>query len=322
MDLAGATLVVTGGCGFIGSHLVHRLSELDVARVIVLDDLRNGSRANIEGMDERVELRTIALDGTQPDAVEGAMSGADYLLHLAAVKHNDPERGAEEVLRTNVLGTYQLFDAAARADVKRVIFTSSVYAYGRMTDPPMVETEPALPSSVYGTSKLAGERFLSALAAQGGPEFNSLRYFFAYGPGPSRESSYRSVVTLTIDRLLRGEHAVVHGDGQQVLDYIYVGDVIKATLLALSSEATGEVLNVCSGKGIRVIDLLHRIQEAAGHQGDPIDPAPADATHGTQRVGDPTRCADVLGFRAPTDLSDGLAASVAAATREGQTASR
>jgi UDP-glucose 4-epimerase len=221
-----------------------------------------------------------------------------------------------------VLGTYQLFEAAARAGVRRVAFSSSLYAYGRMTGPPMREDEPALPVTVYGASKLAGERFLHALAARGGPAFNVLRYFFAYGPGPSRESSYRSVVTLTVDRLLAGQHAVVHGDGRQELDYVYVGDVVEATLRALTAEATGELLNVCTGTGVKVIDLLGEIQRAAGRQGEPIDPAPADETAGTSRVGDPTRCSDVLGFTASTSLSEGLAATFEAASREGRTGSR
>ena len=151
-----------------------------------------------------------------------------------------------------MLGTYQLFAAAARAGVRRVIFSSSLYAYGRMTAPPMREDEPGLPVTVYGTSKLAGERFLHALAAKGGPTFTSLRYFFAYGPGPSRQSEYRSVVTVTVDRLLNGGRAVVHGDGLQELDYVYVGDIVEATVRALSAEVTGEVLNVCTGNGARV----------------------------------------------------------------------
>jgi UDP-glucose 4-epimerase len=321
-QLRGSRVVVTGGCGFIGSHLVRRLSELDVAAVTVLDDLRGGSRGNLAGLDDRVELRTVSLDGSARREVEEALSGVDYLLHLAAVKSNDPDSGPEEILRTNVLGTYQLFEAAAKARVRRVIFTSSLYAYGRTTGPPMREDEPALPVTVYGASKLAAERFLHALAAKGGPAFNSLRYFFAYGPGPSRESSYRSVVTLTVERLLRGETAVVHGDGLQELDYVYVGDVVAATLRALVGEATGELLNVCSGEGVRVIDLLGEIQRAAGHEGEEIAPAPADETAGTSRVGDPSRCADVLGFRSSTSLRDGLAATVEAAKREGQTASR
>ncbi|MGA9373245.1 MAG: NAD-dependent epimerase/dehydratase family protein, partial [Solirubrobacterales bacterium] len=176
-QLRGARLIVTGGCGFIGSHLVRRLSELDVAAVTVLDDLRGGSPANLAGLDDRIELRTVSIDGSAPREVEDALTGADYLLHLAAVKSNDPDRGPEEILRTNVLGTYQLFEAAGRAGVRRIVFTSSLYAYGRMTGPPMREDEPALPATVYGTSKLAGERFLCALAAKGGPAFNSLRCF-------------------------------------------------------------------------------------------------------------------------------------------------
>ena len=321
-QLRGARLIVTGGCGFIGSHLVRRLSELDVAAVTVLDDLRGGSPANLADLDDRIELRTVSIDGSAPREVEDALTGADYLLHLAAVKSNDPDRGPEEILRTNVLGTYQLFEAAGRAGVRRIVFTSSLYAYGRMTGPPMREDEPALPATVYGTSKLAGERFLCALAAKGGPAFNSLRCFFAYGPGSSRESSYRSVVTQTIDRQLRGESAVVHGDGLQELDYVYIGDVVEATLRALTAEQTGELLNVCSGEGVRVIDLLGEIQRTAGHEGDPILPAPADETDGTSRVGDPSHCADVLGFKASTSLREGLAATVEAAQPEGHTASR
>jgi UDP-glucose 4-epimerase len=321
-QLRGARIVVTGGCGFIGSHLVRRLSELDAAEIGVLDDLRGGSRENIAGLDDRVQVRTLPLDGSSPAQLRDALTGVDHLFHLAAVKSNDPARGSEEILRTNVLGTYQLFDAAARAGVSRVVFSSSLYAYGRMTGPRMREDEPALPVTVYGASKLAGERLLHALAAKGGPAFNVLRYFFAYGPGPSRESSYRSVITRTVNRLLAGENAVVHGDGLQVLDYVYVGDIVEATLLAATSETVGEVLNVCTGTGARVIDLLREIQVAAGHEGDPIERAPADETDGTSRVGDPRRCEDLLGFSASTSLSEGLGATVEAARRAGMRGSR
>lgn len=312
--MQGSAVLVTGGCGFIGSHLVRRLAELGAGRIVVIDDLRSGEPSTIDGVGDAVDLRVHSLEGDR-QALRDSMRGINLVFHMAAVKHNDPDRDADEMLQTNIFGTYQLLEAAAQAEVKRLIFASSLYAYGRSLEPPMQEDEPALPNTIYGSTKLGGERFAAAMARRHGLSSNSLRYFFVYGPGLSARNPYRSVITLTFERLLRGEPARIHGDGQQVLDYVYIGDAIDATLLAATDPVDDQVLNVCSGSGIKVEDLIGALLRAAGREDHPVRSAPPDATHGTSRVGNPEKAAEVLGFRASTSIEDGLAATFGAAER-------
>jgi UDP-glucose 4-epimerase len=312
--LQGATALVSGGCGFIGSHLVRRLADLGAARIVVVDDLRSGEQSTIESAGDGVDLRVLSLEGDR-GALRDAIQGVDYVFHMAAVKGNDPDRDAEEMLQTNVFGTYQLLEAAAQAEVKRLVFASSLYAYGRVHEPPMQEEEPALPNTIYGSTKLGGERFAAAVARRYGLSTNSLRYFFVYGPGLSARNPYRSVINLTFERLLRDEPAAIHGDGKQVLDYVYIDDAIDATLLAATEPADGQVLNVCSGEGIRVKDLIAALLRAARREDHPVREAPPDATHGTSRVGNPDKAAEVLGFRTATKIDEGLAATFGAAER-------
>jgi UDP-glucose 4-epimerase len=312
--LQGSAALVSGGCGFIGAHLVRRLADLGAGRIVVVDDLRSGEQSTIDGAGDVVDLRLLSLEGDR-QALHDATQGIDFVFHMAAVKHNDPDRDADEMLQTNIFGTYQLLEAAAQAEVKRFIFASSLYAYGRTREPPMQEDEPALPNTIYGATKLGGERFAAAMAHRYGLSSNSLRYFFVYGPGLSVRNPYRSVITLTFERLLKDEPAMIHGDGNQVLDYVYIDDAIDATLLAATDPVDGQVLNVCSGNGTRVEDLIAALLRAARREDHPIRSAPPDATHGTSRVGNPDKAAELLGFRASTSLDDGLAATFGSAER-------
>jgi UDP-glucose 4-epimerase len=315
VDVAGQSVLVTGGAGFIGSHLVRALVARGARRVVALDSLRYGDPANMgaggSGVgDQRVELVRHTLGSDPPAALAAPMAGVDVVFHLAAEKHNQSKDDPSRVLRANVEGTYAVLDAAAAAGVQKVVFTSSLYAYGRIAGPPFVETEVPRPTTIYGISKLAGEHLCAHVGLTRGLRWTVLRYLFVYGPRQFAGMGYKSVIVKNAERVLAGTPPVIHGDGAQSLDYVFVDDVIDATIAALAPEADGEVLNVGSGRATTVAELVAALQRAAGTSFAPLHDPP-DWTTGSVRVGDVGKVRRVLGWRPRTGLEEGLERTVA-----------
>lgn len=304
IPVAGARLAVTGGCGFIGSHLVRRLLAGGAREVIVLDSQRQGTADAVSALGPRVRLVRHDLGADDPGALAGTLEGVGGLFHFAAEKYHTSGT-ALDVLRTNVAGTWELLEAARRAGVPRVVFASSVFAYGRTQGPPMREDETPRPRTAYGMSKLLGERLLGHAAAEGGPAHVSLRYFFVYGPRQHAGLGYKSVIVRNYERLRRGEAATVYGDGRQALDYVYVDDAVEAALLALRAAPAGALYNVGSGTATTIDDLVDRMIRVSGRR-DAKEYLPADETEGTTRVADASRIAAELGWRPAVDLDEGL----------------
>jgi nucleoside-diphosphate-sugar epimerase len=305
VPLAGSSVLVTGGCGFIGAHLARALATAGARRVVVLD--RPEAVPSLP-LPAEVELVRAELGDGDPGLLN-ALEGIDVVFHLAARKHAGRAESPSNVLRTNVLGTWELLEAAAAAGVRRVIFTSSLFAYGRTSGPPMREDEACAPATVYGISKLAGEQLVAQAGRELGIQGVILRYFFVYGPGQRRGLGYRSVIVKNAERLLQGQTATVYGDGTQALDYVYVDDVIAATLLAAERAPGGTVLNVGSGTAVTVDDLLDRLIDVAGVTAAK-EHLPPDETAGTHRSADVARIRELLGWTPRVPLSDGLQRTV------------
>jgi UDP-glucose 4-epimerase len=303
--VAGSHVMVTGACGFIGSHLVRGLLANGARRVVALDSLKYGSSAVLAGLEGDVRLVRHRLGGDPAEALAGHLEGTDYLFHLAAEKHR-AERGApRELLASNIEGTHELLAAATRAGVRKVVYASTLYVYGRMTGPAMREDETPRPATLYGISKLAAEQLHAHARSEGGPEFAVLRYFFVYGPRQYQGLGYKSVIVRNFERLLRGERPTVFGDGRQALDYVYVDDAVAAALAALEAAPSGEVFNVGSSQATEVDALVDSMVRTSG-RGLEKEYLPPDETAGSWRVADTDKARRVLGWSPRVGLEEGL----------------
>ncbi|MEO6954703.1 MAG: NAD-dependent epimerase/dehydratase family protein [Polyangia bacterium] len=308
MDYRRKRIVVTGGAGFIGSAVCRRLVELGASEIVAIDSLRYGDLSNL-GDTPSVKVVRHTLGTDDPALLGPLLDGADGLFHLAAEKHNQSIDSPRDVMRANIEGTQALYAAAVSAGVPRIVFSSSLYAYGRMLGTPMREDEVPQPRTIYGISKLAGELLLAHAARDGAVAARALRYFFVYGPRQWAGMGYKSVIIKNAERLLAGQRALVVGDGTQALDYVFVEDVVDATLRALATPVADprhvEVLNVSSGRAVQVNELLEALCKVAGKPFAPEHGA-ADWTAGTSRAGENARIAASLGWKPTTTLDEGL----------------
>jgi len=303
--LRDRTIMVTGGCGFIGSHLVRALVLGGAGRVIVVDSMRFGDRAHLADLAGTIEILPFTLGTDDPARLETEVARSEYLFHLAAEKHNASKDDPRAIIRSNIDGTLTLLELAAKHRIRRVLFTSSLYAYGRMSGPPFVESEVPRPRTIYGISKLCGEHLLAHFQESSGLDGIALRYLFVYGPEQFAGTGYKSVIVRNFERILGGERPTIYGDGAQALDYVYVDDVVRATIAAMESAPGGEILNVASGAATSVSDLIDTMRRVSGSAAA-VSHLPPDSTAGSRRVADITRISKTLGWKPEVSLEDGL----------------
>lgn len=304
--------LVTGGAGFIGSHIVEELLQRG-ARVRVLDDFSTGKRENLSSLTGQLEI----LEGDLRDgpAVQTALRDVEVVFHLAAfISVPQSMVDPEACFAVNVGGTNALLEAARRAGVRKVVLSSSTAVYGDTDAFPITEEQPPAPLSPYAVSKQVNEIYARLYTQALGLPVVALRYFNIYGPRQQPDSDYAAAIPIFVRRLVAGQAITIFGDGKQTRDFVFVKDVVRANLLAAESDAAGEAFNVCSGRETSLLDLLEELSELAPLQHDGFRPEvrfeaprPGDIY---RSVGDPARAADRLGFRARTSLSEGLGRTV------------
>lgn len=295
-------ILMTGGAGFIGRSLIGHVRDLG-HEVVVVDAGFTGRLDEVPGDCRLVERDIAGLTDAEWDEL---LTGCDIVFHLAARKYNTPGVTADQLIETNVSATWRLAQAAARAGVSRLVFTSSLYAYGGLGPDVMSETDIPLPRTLYGSSKLMGEHIFRTVGLESGLSWNCARLFFIYGPGQYADGGYKSVIVTNLERMAAGLAPTVCGDGEQALDYVYVADAVQALWALATADATGQVLNVASGRPASINDLTAEMIAVVGEDFTP-EWLPADWTAGTSRVGDPSRCRTTIGWSATTDLATGLA---------------
>lgn len=293
--------LVTGAAGFIGCHLVEALSAAGT-EVVGLDNERSGDWSRVQAPCQRVSRDLAELT---PDELVDLCTGVDVVFHLAAEKHNSAKATPERIREVNGRATSRLFDAAGVAGCPKVVFTSSLYAYGSMGPHVMREGDLPAPGTEYGKSKLGGEQMLRLNERKHSYGATIGRLFFIYGPRQYADGGYKSVIVSNFERLRRGEAPTVYGDGEQALDYVYIDDAIRALLMMAAPEHDGKTVNIASGRATTVNDLTAAMLVASGSDLHPVT-CPPDWTAGSSRVGDPAAAAAELGWKAETSIEEGL----------------
>src|SRR5499427_9684257 len=266
-------VLVTGGAGFIGRHITEYFQHR--AEVRVLDNLRSGLNSNLSGLNCQFMVGSV-LDR---DLVREAMTGVDFVFHLAAIASvQESMQKPNECAEINIRGTVIVLQEAARAGVKKLIFSSSAAIYGDNPTNRKIESMPAEPKSPYATSKYEAERHCHSFTDEGRLATVSLRYFNVFGPYQNPRSEYSAVVPAFIAKAIRNEPITIFGDGRQTRDFIYVKDVVAANaFFASKSEATG-VFNVACGRSITITDLALTIRN--------LTESSATINYGAERPGD------------------------------------
>lgn len=302
-------VLVTGGAGFIGHHLVTAL----VARgdeVGVIDDLSTGSADRLRPLEGRIAFTDASiLDAV---ALAEAMAGCEVVFHQAALASvaasvEDPVRANE----INVTGTIEVMRAAAAAGVRRVVFAASSAAYGDSTSLPLRESEPPAPVSPYGASKVAGEHYLHSLGGLHGIATVALRYFNVFGPGQDPASEYAAVVPRFVTAVLSGRRPTIFGDGSASRDYTYIDNVVRANLLAADPAAPDRLTcNIGTGERWTLLELLDAITDATRTSADPEfgPPRPGDVPHSQADI---SLATERLGYSQATTFAAGIARTVA-----------
>ena len=308
------TYLVTGGAGFIGSHLVRALlrspeiSGQQGASVRVLDNFSSGRRENLRLKVEGLKVEIVEGDVRDPVKVAEAVRGVDVIFHEAAFvsvpqSMDDPTCCFD----VNQRGTETLLEAARKAGVGRVVLASSAAVYGD-SDVVVDEDSPLRPLSPYAVSKRVNELYAELYTRSFGLDVVALRYFNVYGPRQRPDSMYAAAVPIFTRRLLNDQPLTIHGDGSQTRDLVYVGDVVRANLAASEHPAApGQVFNVCTGHEISVMRLAETLMSLFP-SAPALEFAPPRAGDIYRSAGNPRKAADVLGFKAQTPLEDGLQA--------------
>jgi UDP-glucose 4-epimerase len=296
--------LVTGGAGFIGSHLVETLA-VGGCRVSVLDNLSSGKQANLDALADRI--RFIRGDIRDPAALEAAVAGSEVIFHLAAVV--SVPKTAEDPLGSaavNETGSLQVLEAARAVKARRLVFASSSAVYGDEPTLPKREDMPTRPLTPYAVQKLAVEHYLRIYQSLYGLETAGLRFFNVFGPRQDPSSPYSGVISIFMTQALKGEPPVIYGDGRQSRDFVFVGDAVQALISAAQApSAAGKVFNVGTGTAVTINALWQLIAALSGSGATPVHgpPRPGDVPYSVAAI-DSAR-AD-LGFAPRVSFEKGL----------------
>jgi len=307
--VSSGNALVTGGAGFIGSHLVEALVARG-ANVRVVDNLSTGRRENLASVEKRIEF--IEADLSDADVAARACDGMEVVFHVAALggAPASMERPLDYV-RHNVVATANVLVAAKVSGVRRIVFSSTSSIYGGEGPFPQRETAEPRPKHPYAASKLCCEVYLQTFATVFGVDCVALRYFNVYGPRQPVKSQYSAVFPAFISRILEGRPPIVHGDGLQTRAFSYVSDVVRANISAADREApfAGEVINVAGGDPVSVLDIARCVNVALGTDIGPVhsDPRPGDVR---DSMADLERAKALLGFTPQVGIDEGVASTV------------
>lgn len=306
--LKDACVLVTGGAGLVGSHIVDQLIDAGAGEIRVLDNFVRGTRANLATAFDRFPVRLLEGDVRDRDTVREAVEGCDYVFHQAAIRITLCAEQPRECMDVLVGGTFNVFEAAAATGVRKVVYASSASVYGGADRFPTDETHhPYNNRTLYGAAKVMNEGIARSFHAMYGLPSVGLRYFNIYGPRMDVTGAYTEVFIRWLDCVARNVRPQIHGDGSATMDFVYIEDVAQANILALESPRVDDVYNVASGRETSLLELWQAIQQVTGaHHLQPEFHPPRKTNAVPRRLADISRAREELGFVARTPLDVGL----------------
>jgi len=312
LDIRGKRFLVIGGAGLIGSHVVEELLKHDVDGVVVYDNFTRGTEENLAAAltDDRVNAFEAGGDITQTDVLAAAMKGVDGVFHLAALWLLQCYEFPRAAFDVNVAGTFNVLEACSQAGIGRLVFSSSASVYGDAVEEPMSEDHPFNNRTFYGATKIAGEAMARAFHDRYGLPYVGMRYMNVYGPRQDYRGAYVAVIMKMLDAIDQGEPLVIYGDGSQAYDFVHVADCARANVLAMQAGTVDRFYNVGTGHRTTIAELAELILDITqSPHGMRFEPS--GLTFVKNRIGDPARATEELGFKAEVPLREGLEELVA-----------
>lgn len=305
MDLTNARIMLVGGAGLVGSHIVDQLATEPVAEIVVLDNFVRGTRANLVAAIRSPKVRVIEGSMTDRATLAREMRAIDGVFLLASLWLGECVNDPRSAWDVNTLGTWNVVEASLNAGVKRIVYSSSASVYGNAATTPMTEEHPFNNRTTYGATKIANEQMLRAMYEQHKLPYVGMRYMNIYGPRMDYQGTYVSVIMKVLDRIFAGERPLIFGDGSQVYDFIHVRDVARANVLAMQADCADEHFNIGMGIGTSINELVQMLLELTG---SPLEPEYRSEAQSfvTHRIGSIEKAERLLGFRATIPLRQGL----------------
>jgi UDP-glucose 4-epimerase len=307
-SLKGSTVLVTGGAGLIGSHIVDRLIDEGAGEIRVLDNLVRGRLENLSAARKRKDIRFVNGDVRDRAAVERAVAGCDYVFHQAAIRITLCAEHPRECMDVLVMGAFNVFEAAVAAKVKKVVYASSASVYGGADLFPTDERHhPYNNRTLYGAAKAMNEGIARSFNEMYDLPSVGLRYFNVYGPRMDLTGAYTEVFIRWLDCIDQDRRPQIHGDGSATMDFVFVDDIARANILAMKSDRNDDVYNVASGTETSLLALWQGMQAVTGaHHLTPEFHPPRKVNPVPRRLADTGRAARDIGFRSQVTLADGL----------------
>lgn len=307
MEITNTRILVTGGAGFVGSHIIDALLAEDAREVIALDNLVRGSRQNLSQALATGRARLVEGDVRDRELVNSLTEGCDYVFHEAALRITacaaEP-RIAHEVMFT---GAFNVLEAAVKHGVKKVVAASSASVYGEPDYLPIDEMHPFNNRTLYGAAKVGNEQVLRSFNDMYGLPYVALRYFNLYGPRMDMTGVYTEVMVRWMDRIEEGQAPLIFGDGKQSMDFVYISDCVRANLMALKSAVSDQVFNVATGVETSLNELCQTMVEQAGRPDlKPEYREERKVNPVTRRRGSTQKAQQMLGFESQVSLAEGL----------------
>ena len=309
MDLKGKTALLTGGCGFIGSHIADLLiRDEQIGKIVIIDNLTRGTVHNIEWAQRHGNVELVCKDIRRFDDIRPYFNGADVVFHLAAIRITACAAEPRECLEVMVDGTYNVVEASMQAGVKRFVASSTASIYGSADDYPTTETHhPYNNRTWYGAAKMANEGLYRSFNDMFDLPYLALRYFNVHGPRMDVFGKYTEVLIRWLECLDRDECPKIFGDGKTSMDFVFVEDVARANILAAKSEIVDDVFNVASGSETTLLELLQMLLKVTGRTDVQPEMLPERKINPVpRRLADVAKAEKLLGFRAQVGLEEGL----------------